>query len=849
MTIQKTCRPTTRCLPLLLLVLCAALLLSLPVLARVGKTASGSLSIQAEIDPKSKDTIRITVTPDETFYAKEKGETLYLFALRPYEDTEDVQTTLRSLSPIATTTVQKESVMKLTLDETGDRLYSGYAVAMGEGANYVLLSDPVYVTNVHVGAENRIPRPSCSSKKGIVSSESLLSETEYLGVSHAVIPIVLDEYVTAKRDNPAYYTSDSGTYTAFVPEKIDALDRHIAALRANGIHVYLRFVLNGTTLGTEAPTALLYAEGAEADASLYTVTADTKDAYRTARGIFSYFANRYAADTDAPPLDFILGYQVNEYLNWSDMGVNDLDAAVKAYAKGFRIAGTALSSVNGSSLVYIPVSNLFSSAEPFLYAFAEEMDGAPWGLGIAPYASSPLSDRLWEDMGAKDTLDTDYLTVKNLHLLSDFLKKEPFLYEGALRSVIVDDFGVQGTTGDNASQERQAASLAYAYYKISGLDFIDAFLYHRMIDGGEEHACYGLRTLEAEEKPAYRVFRYMDTRLGADVTAPYLAQTGEKKWSALIPGFSKKDAEQVLLYEETCVEDTEAYAKKYPVTALFTFTGGTLHGFMPTSGVATLSLTPPTTTVEGIGERVLSAETHAMAPYSHASVTADLTLSPAAGLDRVRALSATVYIDAPESDTASLRLQLGKAEGDEKGLFSAETTVAANTWVKVTFPILDYTRRVGTSHSLTLSAAIPAVTTEEDPGGSQAPFVLSVSDISVHPDKGTPLLTILLWILGLLCLAVLVFGILVIRANLRRQKRRRQLAAKRAQLARQRQMAAQKQAQLRGQQTDPRLRPPAATPTYHPADGRAPSAPRRTPKRSPDTYPGQGTRNQTNRRS
>ncbi|MGM9625437.1 MAG: DUF5722 domain-containing protein, partial [Eubacteriales bacterium] len=475
--------------------------------ARDADTEYGGITASAKINEKNTEEIQITLTPDETFLNAKKGETLYLFILAPHENADN----LRMSSPAATKTVGQSTVFTVTADAAGERYRAKYILALGEGADYRVIAQ-TYVENPDALAVNTAARTKTSSIKGIVASQALMADIQTLGISHAVIPVVIDDYLTANASDPAFTASTGGTSTHFDTTKIKQLDAQVSALRDTGVHILFRFILDGSDRATTEPTAALYASASAEGVSGYGITQESKLAYQTANNIFTYFAERYASEGE--PIDFIIGYQVNEWENWYNLGYTAEDAAGQAavYAAVFRLADTALRSVCANSRVYVPLSNLFASAKPFLTAFAAEMGGSAWSVAVAPYASDPMDDSIWEDADAKDNGNTVYLTMKNLEILEDYLSDETFLYNGKLRAVIIDDFAVHGTSGDTASQERQAASMVYAYYKASMLDFIDAFIWHRIIDGSGEHCSLGLRQLDSTEKPVYQLFRVIDTQ-------------------------------------------------------------------------------------------------------------------------------------------------------------------------------------------------------------------------------------------------------------------------------------------------------------------------------------------------
>lgn len=815
---------------LALFVIVMMLFCSIGAAARSVETPFGTADIYAQINPKKTDEIQIVFVPDEALLKEKQGETLYLFTLHPNE-TADV---LSSKSPTATKVIEKTTKFTVTLDTLGERLRAKYLLALGEGASYRVLGE-AYVINPDVLAENTTPRTEASTMKGLVVSGALAAEAQSLGIGQAVIPIVADRYITAAAGDPQYSCATEGQATHFDPTMIAQLDALVASLQKNGTHIMFRFLLDGSDRGTTEPASAMYAVSAFDSASAYGFTMETKTAYQTVNNLFTFFAQRYAKNGQAP-IDFIIGYQVNEWVNWYNLGysADQLDKTVRTYTAVVRLADLALRSQSANSRVYVPLSNLWATGRPFLSAFAAEMGAdRAWSVAVSPYASNALDDGIWDDQGAENSRYSTYLTMNNIGVLKDFLEEEPYLYQNTRRSVIIDDFAVHGTSGDDASQERQAASFVYAYYTASGAEFIDAFIWHRIMDGAGEQCSLGLRQLDAEEKPIYELFREIDTQRGSKAAEQYAKIVGERKWSSIIKGFSKNQAETTKLF--TAVgESSDLETVRENALLLLDFTDRNLRGFVPSDYMASVEVL----TVTGgtmINSSVLSAVTHLMAPGQIASISApmsDLVLPQTAEMMYVTLKADASAQVKPTADgepitapivpkTVAVQLYLSR-DGEQDVRFLGEAEVTVGAWIALAFDIKDYARAASGIDGLRLALVGGA-------GDPDITYTLSVNDISYETGAGLIVLRVFLWILAGLLLLVLIFAVLVIRAQIIRRRRRRQRAAQRAAyLARQRQLQAQQRAQQ--MQTHSSARTPAQS--QQPAQ----NPPRREVQRRPDMY-------------
>ncbi|MBQ7300613.1 MAG: hypothetical protein IJW77_12330 [Clostridia bacterium] len=806
---------------LVFFVILMMLFCSIGAAARNVETPFGAVELYAQVNPKNNEEIYVYAIPDEAFLREKQGETLYLFTLQPQEEPVD----LRAKSPTATKVVDKTTRFSVSSDRSGERLRAKYVLALGEGADYRVIGE-AYVNNPEVLAENTAARAEASTMKGLVVSGALTADAQALGIGHAVIPISADRYITSVGGDPQYACATAGQTTYFDPTAIAQLDALVASLERSNTRIIFRFLLDGTDRGTTEPAAALYAEAAVDGAAGYGFTMDTKLAYQTVNNLFTYFAERYAADA-ASPIDFIVGYQVNEWVGWYNLGYSaeQIEAQVGAYAAVFRLADLALRAQSANSRVYLPLSNLWATGRPFLSAFAAEMGtDAAWSVAVSPYASNALDDSIWDDTGAKDDPYSTYLTMNNIGILGRFLDETPYLYQKKPRAVIIDDFAVHGTSGDDASQERQAASFVYAYYQAASAGFIDAFIWHRVMDGAGEQCSLGLRQLDAQPKPVYELFRVIDTQQGAKAAEQYAKIVGGRKWSSIIDGYSKKDTEEVKLYSTSGTPAPQETLKQ-ETTLFLDFSDRTLQGFMPEDYMASAEVLSIAEGTE-INTSILSAVSHPMDAGQAAAAAAETAVYPLP--QNTKNLYLTVRADAsaqpaepnedgtvalPQTPTAVLlRLQLQRG-GETVIRYLGEAELTCGTWSVLAFDISDYAQAAGGADLLRLSLI--------GTSGEDITYTLSLNDIRYDTGVGLIVLRVFIGILIVLGVLVLLFAVLVIRAQIIRRRRRRRRAAQRAAyLARQRQLQAQMQKQgiaspQTGQNVPPQRRGPQRRPEMY----------------------------------
>ena len=99
----------------------------------------------------------------------------------------------------------------------------------------------------------------------------------------------------------------------------------------------------------------------------------------------------------------------------------------------------------------------------------------------------------------------------------------------------------QGFTS-NSGQDVQAAAIAYTYYKAEFNPMIDAVIFRSVQDEASEVSqglSFGLYTADGKKKPAYNVYKYMDTPQYAKYTKACLKTIGISSWKKATSSFKE----------------------------------------------------------------------------------------------------------------------------------------------------------------------------------------------------------------------------------------------------------------------------------------------------------------------
>lgn len=186
-----------------------------------------------------------------------------------------------------------------------------------------------------------------------------------------------------------------------------------------------------------------------------------------------------------------------------------------------------------------------------------------WNLAYHPYSSPLTEPKFWLNTNGQltDSLSSPVINMGNIHVLTKYIRKK----YGSNTRIILSEQGYTSRKWGTDVQQAQSAAIAYSYYLTESESMIDSFIMNRHVDHNVEVAqglSLGLWTTDTSsgrqewagsKKNAWNVFKYMDTNLSEQVTAPSLGVIGVDKWSDIVPGFGKK------LYSKTQIDSAALY--------------------------------------------------------------------------------------------------------------------------------------------------------------------------------------------------------------------------------------------------------------------------------------------------
>ncbi len=442
--------------------------------------------------------------------------------------------------------------VNLNYNTVGSRLFSKFVVAVRKDGEFVAISEPKYITNPEAIARYSPAFSSTKSKKGLLVDPEKLAgnELDDLGVKHAAYNIPLSRILgfTSNEIYPTVVYSYNGKDYYFNGQIVAEYDYIFTTLTNKGITT-TAIVLNDISSYTGVLIHPLARSSTKAP--YYAFNAADQAGTEYLEAVASFLASRYSGNGHGVVMNWVIGNEINARSEWNYIEYMDTASYVEEYAKAFRIFYNAILSINANARVYISIdqqwgkslySNNGYSSKEIVDEFNRNITNGgniDWGVAQHPYNYPLTSAKAWSTAGRAgsyilDSETTPVISIRNIHVLTDYLQKEEFLTEsGEVRHVILSEIGYTSSQG----QDLQAASFVYAYKVIEANQYIDSMLFSRETDATPEIAqglALGINTLEGHRKSIYDAYKYVDTEQSAAYTDFALRLIGVSSWSEII---------------------------------------------------------------------------------------------------------------------------------------------------------------------------------------------------------------------------------------------------------------------------------------------------------------------------
>ncbi len=405
---------------------------------------------------------------------------------------------------------------------------------------------------------------SRGSKKGLQIEFSMMSDIDELGISEAFINIVFEKLLSNSPTDYSY--AYNGTIYYFNKSMLEQYDKEIGFLNDMGAKVTVAF-LNQYEPGFEY---LLYTRAARSGVTDYGFNTNDAEGRNAVEAVAHFVASRYRGKVSR----YVIGNEVNDNAKYNWVGEMDIAQYVNIYFDVFKTFSDSIKAEDSSALLYIPLEHRWNTengtdeyaGKDFLNRFNDlaRSNGVDWNVAYHPYSYPIARVNPTQDGTAsqKETGETTYggevddtensplITMKNIHVLTDYMQKPEMLNaSGQVRSIILSEVGYSSSSniasGSSSEKEvKQAAAIAYGYYAAEMNDHIDAFILHLHADTyvENEYLHFGLRnasgSIPGSAKTAFSMYKYIDTSDSLSVTSFAPATLGVDSWNDALSGFS-----------------------------------------------------------------------------------------------------------------------------------------------------------------------------------------------------------------------------------------------------------------------------------------------------------------------
>ena len=349
------------------------------------------------------------------------------------------------------------------------------------------------------------------------------------------------------------YIDYNGQRYYFRMDSISFYDDIISWYTQRNVKVTLIVLLNNVADKYKQPYFITYPA---TEGSTKHVQFNTSNAYGAGYwGAFMEFlGNRYSQSAVAQTSKYglvqtyVLGNEIDMASSWNNIvgqgqPALTLENYIEEYEREMRIANQALKKYYPLNKVLVSITHLWAdkgeeySPKDILDYLTKKtiaQGNYDYGFAIHPYGKQLDNAAFWRSdtstVGMNGSLTTSAITWSNLEVIQLYLEQPSKLCNGEIRSVYLTEGGVASTSGGLSQSQKtrseQAAGVAYAYYKSSQLSCIKAFIYYRLLDHAGDGTYFGLVgniNEESSRKPAYYLYKYIDTQYSFEVSQQYIS--------------------------------------------------------------------------------------------------------------------------------------------------------------------------------------------------------------------------------------------------------------------------------------------------------------------------------------
>ena len=431
-----------------------------------------------------------------------------------------------------------------------DRLLSKWAV-FKEGADVdELVSHARYANVDAIHAKQSVEAVPLKSKKGLgglINHGLLTHDLDELGISSATINIPISNFMhLSEQPGDIPYTYGGKTYYFNEQYLISSFDVVLQQTSQRGISVagILLIAPSG-----DAGELLKHPDynGVAPYTMPNMTTVESTQCYAAA---LDFLAQRYS-DPDMRIAHWIIHNEVDGGIHWTNMGDKPIATFMDTYLRSMRMCYNIVHQYDQHSEVFISFSHGWNIAAgggwykvrdmlDLMNQFSKAEGDFFWSLACHSYPAQLGNPCTWDDAQATFSMDTEYVTLKNLEVLDKWVGISQNQYKGNIRrSVWLSEAGTCYPSYEDKDLQDQAAGFAYGWKKINALDGINGIQWHSWFDHLGDGVPLGLRKYSDEEykgeaKPVWTTYQKAGTDEEDDYFKQYLERIGIESWEGLI---------------------------------------------------------------------------------------------------------------------------------------------------------------------------------------------------------------------------------------------------------------------------------------------------------------------------
>lgn len=431
-----------------------------------------------------------------------------------------------------------------------DRLLSKWAV-FKEGADVdELVSHARYANVDAIHAKQSVEAVPLKSKKGLgglINHELLTHDLDELGISSATINIPISNFMhLSEQPGDIPYTYGGKTYYFNEQYLISSFDVVLQQTSQRGISVagILLIAPSG-----DAGELLKHPDynGVAPYTMPNMTTVESTQCYAAA---LDFLAQRYS-DPDMRIAHWIIHNEVDGGIHWTNMGDKPIATFMDTYLRSMRMCYNIVHQYDQHSEVFVSFSHGWNIAAgggwykvrdmlDLMNQFSKAEGDFFWSLACHSYPAQLGNPCTWDDAQVTFSMDTEYVTLKNLEVLDKWVGISQNQYKGNIRrSVWLSEAGTCSPSYEDKDLQDQAAGFAYGWKKINALDGINGIQWHSWFDHLGDGVPLGLRKYSDEEykgeaKPVWTTYQKAGTDEEDDYFKQYLERIGIKSWEGLI---------------------------------------------------------------------------------------------------------------------------------------------------------------------------------------------------------------------------------------------------------------------------------------------------------------------------